>query len=217
MSPQFNIPKTQVAAIVETTDAPLKVVRDHPVKQASELEPGECLVELEYSGVCHTDLHARNGDWPIQAKLPLIGGHEVSRIRSIIARSARSLTVLGQGVGRIVAIGEHTQTSPVKVGDRVGIKWLAYSCLDCEPCRKGLEQSAHAVSSRLRMHPALTSSLAGCLNGRYSGFTVDGTFSQYVVSWVTHVTPIPESLQSADAASILCAVSVPATTTSRGY
>ncbi|EJF57406.1 GroES-like protein [Dichomitus squalens] len=165
MSPQFNIPKTQVAAIVETTDAPLKVVRDHPVKQASELEPGECLVELEYSGVCHTDLHARNGDWPIQAKLPLIGGHE--------------------GVGRIVAIGEHTQTSPVKVGDRVGIKWLAYSCLDCEPCRKGLEQS--------------------CLNGRYSGFTVDGTFSQYVVSWVTHVTPIPESLQSADAASILCA------------
>ena len=46
-----------------------------------------------------------------------------------------------QGVGRIVAIGAHTQDSPVKVGDRVGIKWLAYSCLDCEPCRKGLEQS----------------------------------------------------------------------------
>lgn len=48
--------------------------------------------------------------------------------------------------------------------------------------------------------------ITGCLNGKYSGFTVDGTFSQYVVSWVTHVTPIPENLDSAEAASILCAV-----------
>ena len=46
------------------------------------------------------------------------------------------------------------------------------------------------------------------MNGRYSGFTVDGTFSQFVVSWVTHVTPIPEQLSSAEAASILCAVSI---------
>ncbi|RPD75485.1 GroES-like protein [Lentinus tigrinus ALCF2SS1-7] len=165
MAPQFTIPKTQKAAIVEKPDAPLKIVDNHPVKQPEELAPGECLVELDCSGVCHTDLHARNNDWPIPAKLPLIGGHE--------------------GVGRIVAIGQHTQNSPVKIGDRVGIKWLAYSCLDCEPCRKGLEQS--------------------CLNGKYSGFTVDGTFSQYVVSWVTHVSPIPENLSSAEAASILCA------------
>ncbi|KAI0737890.1 GroES-like protein [Daedaleopsis nitida] len=165
MTSQITIPKTQKAAIVEMTDAPLNVVDNHPVKQPSELAPGECLVELDCSGVCHTDLHARNNDWPLPAKLPLIGGHE--------------------GVGLIVAIGEHTQNSPVKIGDRVGIKWLAYSCLDCEPCRKGLEQS--------------------CLNGQYSGFTVDGTFSQYVVSWVTHVTPIPEKLSSAEAASILCA------------
>ncbi|KAJ8502248.1 hypothetical protein ONZ51_g71 [Trametes cubensis] len=165
MAPQFQIPKVQKAAIVETTDAPLKVVDNHPVKQPEELAPGECLVQLDCSGVCHTDLHARQGDWPLQAKLPLIGGHE--------------------GVGRIVAIGAHTQNSPVQVGDRVGIKWLAYSCLDCEPCRKGLEQS--------------------CLKGKYSGFTVDGTFSQYVVSWVTHVTPIPDGIESAEAASILCA------------
>nr|VWO94502.1 Alcohol dehydrogenase 1 [Ganoderma boninense] len=161
----LNIPKVQKAAIVEKTSEPLKIVDNFPVKQPSELAPGECLVELDVSGVCHTDLHARNGDWPIQAKLPLIGGHE--------------------GVGRIVAIGAHTSDSPVKVGERVGIKWLAYSCMDCEPCRKGIEQS--------------------CLNGRYSGFTVDGTFSQYVVSWVNHVTPIPDELSSAEAASILCA------------
>ena len=49
-------------------------------------------------------------------------------------------------------------------------------------------------------------SLPGCLNARNSGFSVDGTFSQYVVSWVTHVTPIPDNLSSAEAASILCAV-----------
>ncbi|PCH35294.1 GroES-like protein [Wolfiporia cocos MD-104 SS10] len=165
MAPHFEIPKTQQAAIVESTDAPLKIVRDHPVRQPSELKPGECLVRLECSGVCHTDLHARNGDWPQAAKLPLIGGHE--------------------GVGHVVAVGAHTQGSPVKVGDRVGIKWLAYSCLDCEQCRKGIEQS--------------------CPNQQLSGFTTDGTFSQYVVSWVSHVTPIPASLDSFEAASVLCA------------
>ncbi|KAL6306584.1 GroES-like protein [Sparassis latifolia] len=165
MSTTFQIPKVQRAAIFEKTGAPLKIKDDHPVKQPSELKPGECLIHLDCSGVCHTDLHAKNGDWPIPAKLPLIGGHE--------------------GVGIVVAIGEHTQDSPVKIGDRVGIKWLAYSCLDCEMCRKGLEQS--------------------CLNGQYSGFTVDGTYSQYVTSWVRHVTPIPEGISSAEAASILCA------------
>ncbi|EMD35531.1 hypothetical protein CERSUDRAFT_85490 [Gelatoporia subvermispora B] len=165
MSSHFQIPKTQKAAIVESNDAPLRVVSDHPVKQPGELAPGECLVRLDCSGVCHTDLHARKGDWPVPAKLPLIGGHE--------------------GVGIVVAVGAHTQDSPVKLGDRVGIKWLAYSCLDCEPCRKGIEQS--------------------CEKGKYSGFTVDGTFSQYVVSYVNHVTPIPSSLPSDEAASILCA------------
>lgn len=124
MSSHFQIPKTQKAAIVESNDAPLRVVSDHPVKQPGELAPGECLVRLDCSGVCHTDLHARKGDWPVPAKLPLIGGHE--------------------GVGIVVAVGAHTQDSPVKLGDRVGIKWLAYSCLDCEPCRKGIEQSEFA-------------------------------------------------------------------------
>ncbi|KIK24440.1 hypothetical protein PISMIDRAFT_67976, partial [Pisolithus microcarpus 441] len=96
---------------------------------------------------------------------PLIGGHE--------------------GVGTIVAIGTHTENSPVQVGQRVGIKWLAYSCLNCEQCRTGLEQC--------------------CPQARNSGLTVDGTFAQYVVSWVQHVTPIPESLDSQAAASVLCA------------
>lgn len=51
-----------------------------------------------------------------------------------------NLTHSQKGVGIVVAVGAHTQGSPVKLGDRVGIKWLADSCLDCESCRKGLEQ-----------------------------------------------------------------------------
>jgi D-arabinose 1-dehydrogenase-like Zn-dependent alcohol dehydrogenase len=85
------------------------------------------LVKLSHTGVCHTDLHAKQGDWPIKPNNPLIGGHE--------------------GVGEIVAIGENTANSPVKVGDRVGIKWLANSCLDCEFCRKGSEQSESKLAT----------------------------------------------------------------------
>jgi propanol-preferring alcohol dehydrogenase len=119
MSP--NIPKTQQAAIVSSAGAPIEIKHDYPVKSQAELAPGECLVRLSCTGVCHTDLHAAKGDWPIPAITPLIGGHE--------------------GVGEVVAIGSNTDHSPVKIGDRVGIKWLAYSCLACEPCRRGLEQS----------------------------------------------------------------------------
>ncbi|KAF7794778.1 hypothetical protein EIP86_005916 [Pleurotus ostreatoroseus] len=163
--PGTTIPKTQRAAIVPGPGAALRIVADHPVPQPADLRPGECLVKLECTGVCHTDLHAAKGDWPVPAKTPLIGGHE--------------------GVGIIVAIGEHTARSPVKVGDRVGIKWLADACGECEFCRKGLEQV--------------------CPHAAFSGFTVDGTFSEYVRSFVRHVTPIPAGLASAEAASILCA------------
>ncbi|OWZ37104.1 alcohol dehydrogenase, propanol-preferring [Cryptococcus neoformans] len=161
----FTIPKTQTAAVVKTIGAELAIEKEHPVKQASELGPGQCLVKISHTGVCHTDLHAKSGDWPVPPSHPLIGGHE--------------------GVGIIVAIGDHTAASPVKLGDRVGIKWLADSCLSCEYCRRGYEMN--------------------CPNVKLSGFTTDGTFSEYVVSFVNHVTPIPESLDSAGAASILCA------------
>lgn len=116
-----TIPQTQKAALVVSSDSPIVVKDDHPVRQPKELAPGECLIKMHSTGVCHTDLHARKGDWPLPHKYPLIGGHE--------------------GVGEIVAIGANTVSSPVKIGDRVGVKWLADSCLQCEQCRKGLEQS----------------------------------------------------------------------------
>ncbi|KAG7094309.1 hypothetical protein E1B28_007911 [Marasmius oreades] len=163
--PEYNIPKTQRAAIVEKEGSGVTVKNNHPVKSQDQLAPGECLVKLECSGACHTDLHAATGDWPLKASLPLIGGHE--------------------GVGVVVAIGKDTVRSPVKLGDRVGIKWLADSCLNCEHCRKGREQN--------------------CPEAKLSGFTVDGTFQEYVVSYVNHVTPIPDGFPSDAAASILCA------------
>ncbi|KAH9947768.1 hypothetical protein B0H21DRAFT_662752, partial [Amylocystis lapponica] len=68
----------------------------------------------------------------------------------------------------------------------ISIKWLAYSCPFCKLCRKGLQQSTHLA--------------------RYNGFTIDST-SKYVVFYVSHVTSAPDSLDSAEAASILCAIS----------
>jgi len=117
----FEIPSTQTAAVVPAPGSPLEIRKNHPVKSAKQLQPGECLVKMTHTGVCHTDLHAFKGDWPIAPMTPLIGGHE--------------------GLGTIVAIAENTVGSPVKVGERVGIKWLADSCLDCEFCRKGYEMS----------------------------------------------------------------------------
>ncbi|TEB15139.1 mannitol-1-phosphate dehydrogenase [Coprinellus micaceus] len=161
----YTIPKVQRAAVVAQTGQGVQVKEDFPVKQPEDLKPGECLIRLHCTGVCHTDLHAALGDWPVPPKVPLVGGHE--------------------GVGEVVAIGKGTVDSPVKLGDRVGIKWIAYSCLTCEQCRKGLEQNCSSV--------------------KLSGYTTDGTFQQYVQSWVNVVTPIPEGISSEAAASVLCA------------
>uniref|UniRef100_K3WH66 alcohol dehydrogenase n=1 Tax=Globisporangium ultimum (strain ATCC 200006 / CBS 805.95 / DAOM BR144) TaxID=431595 RepID=K3WH66_GLOUD len=160
----YDIPKTQTAIVFEKNNAPLQVRKDWPVVQPSELKPGEVLVRLAYSGVCHTDLHVWAGDWPLDNKLPLVGGHE--------------------GAGYVAAIGEHTHTH-LKVGDPVGVKWLANSCLGCEDCRKGHEST--------------------CEDADLHGFTVDGSFQQWCVSYADHVTPIPQDLDMHAAAPILCA------------
>ncbi|KAF9548185.1 mannitol-1-phosphate dehydrogenase [Agrocybe pediades] len=159
-----SVPTSQKVAIVASTGQKVQI-KDHPVKSPEDLAPGECLLKMHCTGVCHTDLHAALGDWPVKPKVPLIGGHE--------------------GVGEIIAIGKGTEDCPVKVGQRVGVKWVAYSCRDCEFCRKGLEQNCEKVL--------------------LSGYTTDGTFSQYLVSFVHVVTPIPDNLESESAASILCA------------
>ena len=82
--------------------------------------PDEVLIEVEACGVCHSDLHIAEGDWPQFAgivKKPLILGHEI--------------------VGRVAEKG--TEVSELHLGDRVGVAWLHWSCGECEYCREGNE------------------------------------------------------------------------------
>ena len=74
--------------------------------------PGQILVQTEACGVCHTDVHAAGGDWPLKPTLPFIPGHE--------------------GIGRVVALGAGVKA--VKEGDRVGVPWLYSACGHCEHC-----------------------------------------------------------------------------------
>ncbi|KAG8216668.1 chaperonin 10-like protein [Butyriboletus roseoflavus] len=109
----YQFPKKQVAAVVTGPNLRVLVRRDVPVTQPSELKPGQCLVKMICTGVCHMDLHISKRDWPLKVPMAtaLIGGHE--------------------GVGEVVAIADHTDASPVRLGQRVGIKWIAYCCRDC--------------------------------------------------------------------------------------
>ena len=74
--------------------------------------PGQILVKTEACGVCHTDLHARDGDWPLKPALPFTPGHE--------------------GIGIVVALGEGVTS--VRKGERVGVPWLYSACGHCEYC-----------------------------------------------------------------------------------
>jgi propanol-preferring alcohol dehydrogenase len=109
----MSVPKTMKAAVVEKFGAPL-VVREVPVPAPG---PGQALVEIIASGVCHTDLHAADGDWPVKPTLPFTPGHE--------------------GAGVVVALGPGV--SHLKLGDRVGIVWLHSACGHCEFCLAGWE------------------------------------------------------------------------------
>ncbi|KAL7664655.1 alcohol dehydrogenase [[Candida] zeylanoides] len=111
----MSIPKTQKAVIFETNGGPLQY-KDIPVPTP---KPNELLINVKYSGVCHTDLHAWKGDWPLGTKLPLVGGHE--------------------GAGVVVGMGSNVKNW--KVGDLAGIKWLNGSCLSCEFCQKSNESN----------------------------------------------------------------------------
>jgi propanol-preferring alcohol dehydrogenase len=104
---------TMKAAIVKQFGKPL-VIEDVPVPQPG---PGEILVKVKACGVCHTDLHAASGDWPVKPVPPFIPGHEAAGI----------VAALGPGVKNL------------KVGDAVGVAWLHDACMSCEYCETGWE------------------------------------------------------------------------------
>jgi len=154
-----KIPTTMKAAVVEKFGKPLKI-KQIPVP---EVKPGFILVKVAACGVCHTDLHAANGDWPVKPSLPLVPGHE--------------------GVGTVVALGDGVTN--VKIGDRVGMPWLYTSCGHCEHCMSGWETL--------------------CESQQMTGYTVNGSYAEYVLADPNYVGIIPKSLSFEQVAPILCA------------
>jgi propanol-preferring alcohol dehydrogenase len=105
--------RTYQAAVVHEFKAPLTVES----VAMPELGQGEVLVKVEASGLCHTDIHAAHGDWPVKPSPPFIPGHE--------------------GVGIVVEVGPGV--TEVAVGDRVAMPWLGRACGTCDYCVSGWE------------------------------------------------------------------------------
>jgi alcohol dehydrogenase, propanol-preferring len=153
------LPAKMKAAVVHAFGKPL-TIEDVPLPRPGA---GQILVKVAASGVCHTDLHAADGDWPVKPALPFIPGHE--------------------GVGHVAAVG--AGVSNVKDGDRVGVPWLHSACGLCEYCLAGWETL--------------------CPKQQNTGYSVNGGFAQYVLAPAAYIGHIPDDLDFAQAAPILCA------------
>jgi propanol-preferring alcohol dehydrogenase len=105
------MPKMMKAAVVHQFGKPL-AIDEVPIPTPKS---GEILIKIIANGVCHTDLHAAQGDWPVKPKLPFIPGHE--------------------GAGIVAGVGANV--TGLKEGDPVGLAWLHDACGMCEYCRTG--------------------------------------------------------------------------------
>ena len=101
------------AAVVTAFGSPLQI-QDLPIP---EIGPDEALVRVEHSGLCHTDIHAAHGDWPVKPTPPFVPGHE--------------------GIGVIQEVGSAVRNR--SIGQRVAIAWLGYACGECRYCNSGRE------------------------------------------------------------------------------
>lgn len=95
-------------------------------------------------------------------------------------KQLKELNSLRIGVGEVVKLGPGADKANIKIGQRVGIKWISGICYSCPGCLSGREGL--------------------CFNQKVSGYDVPGTFQQYVCSPADYVTPIPDGLDSAEAA-----------------
>ncbi len=100
-------------AVVTSFTVPLEIVE----RSIPEPGEGEVLVRLETSGLCHTDIHAAHGDWPVKPTLPFVPGHE--------------------GIGIVERLG--AGVTDRAIGERVAIPWLGYACGECRYCIDGRE------------------------------------------------------------------------------
>jgi alcohol dehydrogenase, propanol-preferring len=124
--------------------------------------PGEVRVEVRCCGLCHTDLHTVEGDLPLP-KRPIIPGHQI--------------------VGFVEAAGREVHV--LKLGDRVGIPWLHWTCGQCAYCRMGMENL--------------------CEYGKFTGYQVDGGYAEFSVVHEDFAYPIPGIFSDESAAPLLCA------------
>lgn len=151
--------ETMKAAVVREFGKPLSI-EDVPIPK-----PGrdQALVKVRSSGVCHTDLHAAKGDWPVKPTLPFVPGHE--------------------GYGEVVEVGEGV--TELTVGDLVGNAWLWSACLECRYCRTGWETLCERQ-----------------ING---GYTVDGSFAEYMLVDSRFAARVPKGADPIEVAPVLCA------------
>jgi uncharacterized zinc-type alcohol dehydrogenase-like protein len=135
-----------------------------------DVTPHDVEIEIQYCGVCHSDLHTAKDEWHFTV-YPCVPGHEI--------------------VGKVVSIGNHV--SKFKVGDLVGVGCLVDSCRECEYCKEDLEQFCEqGVQTYNSPDKAL-------------GTPTFGGYSEKVVVDENYVLHIPENLDLAAAAPLLCA------------
>ncbi|WP_448192771.1 zinc-dependent alcohol dehydrogenase family protein [Azospirillum sp. sgz301742] len=126
--------------------------------------PGDrqVLIRVHACAICRTDLHVIDGELPHPA-LPLVPGHEI--------------------IGTIIAVGPGVEQR--RVGERVGVPWLAWSCGECAYCRSGRENL--------------------CDRARYTGYQVNGGYAELTVADERYVFPIDPSYSDVEAAPLMCA------------
>ena len=137
-----------------------------PLREANvplpEPDPRQVLIEVRACGVCRTDLHVVDGELT-SPKLPLIPGHEI--------------------VGIVRQVG--AEVEQFKIGDRVGVPWLASTCGVCPFCRSGRENL--------------------CDRPLFTGYTVDGGYAEFALADARFTFALPEAYGDAEAAPLLCA------------
>jgi len=124
--------------------------------------PGQLLIRVLACAVCRTDLHVVDGELP-SPKLPLILGHEI--------------------VGRIEKIGDGVDS--FRIGERVGVPWLGWTCGECEFCKSGRENL--------------------CECALFTGYTIDGGYAEMTVTNAQYCFRIPEAYRDVEATPLLCA------------
>jgi len=134
-------------------------LRDLPMPQPGA---GQALVRVQACAVCRTDLHVVDGELK-EPKLPLVPGHEI--------------------VGVVEAVG--AGCGLVRIGDRIGVPWLGWTCGMCEDCRSGRENL--------------------CAAAKFTGYTLDGGYAEYCVADERYCFKIPGNWSSEHAAPLLCA------------